>query len=132
MLLREHLEAWFKSRGFVIEGGIAIADSGYGSGGIILDLTELENELAEAVPQWMPIATLPPPGERPGKIWVLVEGSQEHSGMRWRRRMAGLARTHNDGFDADDILRIEKQDNMDRLTGEVTHWLPIVLPRYPD
>ena len=81
--------------------------------------------------EWMPIETLPPPGERPGKVWVLVEGQQHHSGMCWRRRMAGLARTHNDGFESADIRLIEKQDHMDAMSGEVTHWLPIVLPNYP-
>lgn len=82
--------------------------------------------------EWLPVATLPPPGDRPGKVWVLVEGSQEHSGRRWRRRMAGLARTHNGGFEAEDIRLIEKQDHMDTLTGKVTHWLPIALPHFPD
>lgn len=86
----------------------------------------------EAPKEWMPVSTLPPPGERPGRVWVLVDGSQDHSGARWRRRMAGIARTHNGGFEAEDIRLIEKQDHMDKFTGEVTHWLPIVLPRYPD
>lgn len=49
MLLREHLEAWFKARGFSIEDGTAVTDSGYGSGGLVVDLAELENELAEAI-----------------------------------------------------------------------------------
>jgi hypothetical protein len=82
--------------------------------------------------QWLPVETLPPPGERPGKVWVLVEGSQEHSGLRWRRRMAGLARTHNGGFEYADVRSIEEQDQMDKGTGKVTHWLPIDLPHYPD
>lgn len=49
MLLREHLETWFEARGFAIENGEATTDSGYGSGGIVIDLAELEKELAEAV-----------------------------------------------------------------------------------
>lgn len=82
--------------------------------------------------EWMPVETLPPPGDRPGTVWVLVEGEQTHSGNRWRRRMAGLARTHNEGFDDADIRLIEKRDHMDPLSGSVTHWLPIDLPKYPD
>jgi hypothetical protein len=82
-------------------------------------------------PEWMPINTLPPPGERPGTVWVIVEGSQRHSGMNWYRQKAGLARTHNQGFEDEDIRLIEKQDHMDLGTGRVTHWLPIKLPFYP-
>ena len=82
--------------------------------------------------EWKPIDTLPPPGDRPGKVWVIVQGSQWHSDRKWLRRMAGLARTHNDGFDDGDIAAIEDQDHMDPGTGRVTHWLPITLPRYPD
>ena len=82
--------------------------------------------------EWIPIEKLPPPGERPGKVWVIVEGHKTHSGARWRRRMAGLARTHNEGFEDEDIRLIEKLDHMDHHTGYVTHWLPIVLPRFPD
>lgn len=50
MLLREHLQNWFLASQFKIDdAGTAVADSGYGSGGIIVDLPELEKELAEAV-----------------------------------------------------------------------------------
>lgn len=82
--------------------------------------------------EWKPVNTLPPPGERPGWVWVVVEGSQFHSGLNWYRQKAGLARTHNEGFEADDIRMIEKLDHMDRGTGIVTHWLPIKLPPYPN
>ena len=82
--------------------------------------------------EWRPIETLPPPGDRPGKVWVLVQGHQTHSGNRSFRRMAGLARTHNEGFDEYDIALIEDQDHMDLGSGRVTHWLPIDLPKYPE
>ncbi len=50
MLIREHLNVWFQSRGFEIQAdGTAVAASGYGEGGIVVDLNELEKELAEAV-----------------------------------------------------------------------------------
>ena len=81
--------------------------------------------------EWKPIETLPPPGERPGQVWVLVEGSEFHSGNEWRRRMAGLARTHNEGFEHEDIRLIERRDHMEPESGRVTHWLPITLPHFP-
>lgn len=80
---------------------------------------------------WNTIETLPPPGERPGMVWVIVEGSQYHSDAKWYRQRAGLARTDNDGFDHRDIRAIEDMDHMDEGTGRVTHWLPIQLPPYP-
>lgn len=89
------------------------------------DAVEAEREA------WNHIDTLPPPGERPGTVWVLVEGSQLHSGMRWYRRHPGLARTHNEGFEDEDIRAIEARDHMDSGTGRVTHWLPIKLPSFP-
>lgn len=84
-----------------------------------------------AMIDWKPIDTMPPPGERPGMVWVIVEGSQFHSDLNWYRQRAGLARTNNDGFDARDISAIEAMDLMDAGTGRVTHWLPIELPPYP-
>lgn len=80
---------------------------------------------------WKPIDTLPPPGERPGMVWVIVRGHQHHSGHKWLRQMAGLARTHNGGFEDEDIRLIEQRDHMDHMSGNVTHWLPIVLPKFP-
>ncbi len=81
---------------------------------------------------WRPTVELPPPGERKGRLWVIVAGYQTHSGMRWGRRRAGLARTDNDGFDADDIGKIEDEDHMDSGTGIVTHWMEIDLPPFPE
>lgn len=82
--------------------------------------------------EWLTIDTLPPAGERPGIVWVMVEGWQDHSGLSWFRQHAGLARTHNEGFEDEDIRLIEKRGGMDRFSGEVTHWLPITLPAYPN
>lgn len=81
--------------------------------------------------EWLPISVLPAPGARPGRVFVLVEGEKFHSGMRWLRQEAGIAATHNEGFDPVDIAFIEKRGDMDRGSGEVTHWLPINLPKYP-
>lgn len=81
--------------------------------------------------EWLSIETLPPPGERPGRVFVIVEGHQEHSNRLWTRRRAGEARTRNDGFNPDDIAKIEADDLMDPGTGKVTHWMPWVLPSIP-
>lgn len=81
--------------------------------------------------QWIPISELPPPGERLGKYWVLVEGEAFHSDRFWYRRKAGLARTDNQGFLSEDIRAIECEDWMDRCSGVVTHFLEIELPPFP-
>jgi hypothetical protein len=81
--------------------------------------------------EWMPINTLPPPGERPGRVFVLVEGEKDHSGNRWMRKEVGIAATWNEGFNPEDIRFIEKKGDMDRGSGAVTHWLPINLPPFP-
>jgi len=82
--------------------------------------------------EWLPINTLPAPGLRPGRVFVLVEGERDHSGLRWLRQEAGIASTWNDGFDPADIRHIELKGDMDRGSGAVTHWLPIELPRFPE
>ncbi len=80
---------------------------------------------------WRPIATLPEPGKRPERMFVVVEGSQDHSGVTWRREHAGIARTQNDGFYPEDIRGIEVDGSMDRNTGKVTYWMPWRLPPIP-
>lgn len=81
--------------------------------------------------EWLPIDTLPPPGERPGRCFVVVEGSKYHSDAIWRRQRAGVARTQNDGFYPLDIAAIEADDHMDPGTGKVTFWMPWCLPPIP-
>jgi hypothetical protein len=81
--------------------------------------------------EWMPITTLPPPGERPGRAFVLVQGTRLHNGNFWIRQHAGIAATYNDGFDKVDIDYIEDRGDMDQGSGVVTHWLPIDLPHFP-
>jgi len=81
--------------------------------------------------KWLPADTLPPPGERPGRVFIVVTGSQHHSGVHWCRSKAGVARTQNDGFNPEDIRRIEEEDLMDPGTGEVTYWMPWRLPPIP-
>jgi hypothetical protein len=81
--------------------------------------------------EWKPIETLPAPGERPGRVFVLIEGEKFHSGARWLRQQAGIAATWNEGFDEKDMAYLEELGDMDTGTGKVTHWLPINLPRFP-
>lgn len=81
--------------------------------------------------KWLPVSDLPPPGERPGRVFVVVEGSESHSDQIWMRARFGIARTQNDGFYSEDIRRIEEQDHMDYGTGEVTHWMPLDMPPCP-
>lgn len=80
---------------------------------------------------WLAIDALPPPGERPGRVFVIVEGSKDHSGVSWRRQHAGIAATYNEGFSPVDIAYLEERGDMDDGTGKVTHWLPINLPHFP-
>jgi hypothetical protein len=81
--------------------------------------------------EWMPIETLPPIGERPGRVFALVQGEKHHSGVRWHRIEFGIAATWNDGIEEADVRLIEKRGDMDPHTGTVTHWLPINLPPFP-
>ena len=81
--------------------------------------------------EWMPIETMPPPGERPGRVFVVVEGSEYHSGSLWYRQRYGIARTQNDGFYPEDIRRIAEEGHMDPHTAKVTHWMPLNLPALP-
>ena len=81
--------------------------------------------------EWTPIAELPPPGDRLGKYWIIVEGSESHSGGTWPRQAAGLAATNNDGFCIVDVKLIASRDSMDRGTPFVSHFMPIDLPPFP-
>lgn len=81
--------------------------------------------------EWIDVSELPPPGERPGRVLVVVEGWQTHSGITWLRAACGFARTQNDGFYPEDIERIEESDHMDRGSGKVTHWMRVDLPPCP-
>lgn len=77
---------------------------------------------------WQDISTLPEPPDRPGRVFVVVEGFQYHSGCR---ASYGIARTRGEGFNFVDIAAIEKADSMDPGTGRVTHWMKINLPACP-
>lgn len=80
---------------------------------------------------WIPISELPPPGERPGRVFVAVEGSEFHSDVNWKRGRVGLASTQNDGFYPEHIAQIERDGCMDPGTGVVKFWMPFNLPPVP-
>lgn len=81
--------------------------------------------------EWQKIETLPPPGERPGRVFVVIEGWQDHSGLSWYRRHAGMAHTYNQGITPESMRLLEKEGGMDLGTGYATHWMPYDLPPYP-
>ncbi len=80
---------------------------------------------------WRDVSTLPDREHRPGRMFVVVEGSEFHSGEEWFRASYGIARTSGDGFNRDDIAAIEAADSMAAGTGRVTHWMPLNLPPCP-
>ena len=81
--------------------------------------------------EWLSVDTLPAPGKRPGRCFVIVEGWKWHGASYrfWRRADIGIARTDNEGFHAADIARIEDLGDMDSGTGRVTYWAAI--PKLP-
>jgi hypothetical protein len=82
--------------------------------------------------QWQKIETLPPPGERPGRVFVVIEGFKDHSGLSWYRQHAGLAYTYNHGITPETLRKLEKEGDMEVGTAVVTHWMPYDLPPYPE
>jgi len=80
---------------------------------------------------WRDVSTLPDREYRPGRMFVVVEGAEFHSGGEWFRASYGIARVSGDGFNREDIAAIEAADSMDPGTGVVTHWMPLNLPPCP-
>jgi hypothetical protein len=81
--------------------------------------------------RWLPFDALPPDGERPGRIFVRVEGWRRHSDITWYREHCGMARTQNGaGLDAimdEDRSRIMRDGDMDGID-RITHWMPARFP----
>lgn len=84
--------------------------------------------------RWRPFEELPPDGERPGRIFVRVEGWRSHSGVTWHRVYCHIARTQNGaGLDAimgDDRARIMVDGDMDGID-RITHWAAAQFPPIP-
>ena len=75
-------------------------------------------------PNWKPISEYPEPSFRPGRQFVMLEGTKEHSGLPWKRQYIGDARVGDgpQGYRKADIDRLLKDGDMD--CGEVKFWAP--------
>lgn len=83
---------------------------------------------------WLPIETLPPWDERPGTMFVRLEGYKTHGGAAWSRVGWGIASITKDGrfgFYTDDIAHIVQRSDMDYDDCKVTHWAPLQQPNLP-
>ncbi len=71
----------------------------------------------------------------PSKQFILVEGSQYHSGHSWRRIYASEA--YIDGsnppfyYNQKDLDRIMERGGMDFIE-RIAYWMPFKLPQWPD
>ncbi len=80
---------------------------------------------------WRAIEDRPEYASQPSKQFILVEGTQTHSGARWARSGTGVARTRQDGpqgYRDKDICRLCVEHDICRATARVTHWAPYRLP----
>lgn len=90
---------------------------------------------------WRPYADLEAAGDnRPGRIFVRVEGWKEHSGAVWKREHADLVWTRPDEpffIDPEGLKRILKDGGMDGID-RITGWCPATVmlnsatPAQPD
>lgn len=87
---------------------------------------------------WVPISEQPADDQRPGRQFIIVEGSSDHSGLSWHRMHIGDAYIRKPGTDGEmlgyrkeDILRICKDGDMDPFTAMVTYWMPAAFPHHP-
>lgn len=85
--------------------------------------------------QWLPISERPELDQQPGRQFIRLEGSREHSGHTWARVWCGEAFIRKPGsedemhqYRRDDILRLCKDGDMDAVTAVVTHWMPATFP----
>jgi len=85
---------------------------------------------------WKPISERPDIDQQPCRQFVLVEGASHHSGVAWERKYWGVAYTRKPGsadelqqYRRSDIEQILKEGDMEY--GEVTHWMPAVVPPFP-
>lgn len=109
------------------------------------DLTKLFRECVVvlrgdgvAAGAWQPVETRPELDHQPGRQFILIEGSREHSGAKWYRQHAGEAYIRKSGTEGEmlqyreaDILRLCSDGDIDPWTARVTHWMPGVYPHFP-
>jgi hypothetical protein len=80
--------------------------------------------------RWRPFEELPEPGNRPGRMFVRVEGWKTHSGATWYRMHCDLvcSRIGNRWcIRQEDIDRIMRDGDMDGID-RITHWMVAQFP----
>lgn len=85
--------------------------------------------------EWKPVCDRPEIEKQPGRQFIRLEGSSEHSGVRWARVYCGIAYTRPLGAEDEmlqyrksDILQMCKEGDMDEWSAVVTHWMPAKFP----
>lgn len=85
--------------------------------------------------KWFPVCDRPSIDRQPGRQFIRLEGSSDHSGVSWARVHCGEAYTRKLGSDDEllqyrrsDILRLCNDGDMDPTTAVVTHWMPAAFP----
>ena len=80
---------------------------------------------------WKPTSERPEWDQQPGRQFIRLEGSLEHSGARWGRIMCGLAYVRKPGdeeemlgYRSSDIIQLCQEGDMDIWSAEVTYWAP--------
>ena len=99
---------------------------------------DLAKKLEAALTSWEPIETRPELDKQPGRQFILIEGSREHSGAHWHRVYAGEAFIRKPGAEDEmlqyrrsDIMRLCADGDIDPWTAKVTHWMPARYPVLP-
>lgn len=89
--------------------------------------------------EWNPISELPDFDQRPGRMFIRLEGSRYHSDVFWGRVYCGDAHIRKPGgddemigFRASDIKRLCADGDMDEWSAKVTHWAPAIFPPTPE
>ena len=85
--------------------------------------------------KWLPIEQQAAWDHRPGRQFIRIEGSSDHSGHSWVRVFCGEAFIRKPGAEDEmygyrksDIERLCKDGDMDLWSARVTHWMPFCLP----
>lgn len=88
--------------------------------------------------EWKPVSERPEWDQQPGRQFIRIEGSREHSGARWHRIFCGLAYIRKPGepdemhgYRDSDIVQLCQEGDMDLWSVEVTHWAPATFPPIP-
>ncbi|WLA80374.1 hypothetical protein [Bradyrhizobium elkanii] len=88
--------------------------------------------------EWRDVAELPPWDEQPGRQFIRLEGSRDHSGVNWHRVYCGIAYIRRPGepdemlgYRDTDIIQLCDEGDMDLFSATVTHWMPARFPAIP-